>query len=103
LKTIGHSLKSLGASQKTLRRPWCPKLVTGLIGHSLKIWSPLRKLFAPPGVPSWLQAKEKPSDGLAFLKSNHDMTLILRWLSTSCSKRNANWILSFNCASRNVV
>jgi len=30
LKTIGHSLKSLGPSQKTLRHPWCPKLVTGL-------------------------------------------------------------------------
>jgi len=21
-----------------------------------KIWAPLRKLFAPPGVPSWLRA-----------------------------------------------
>jgi len=33
------------------------------VGHSLKIlhivqkiWAPLRKLFAPPGVPSWLRA-----------------------------------------------
>jgi len=33
------------------------------IGYSLKIldifkkiWAPLRKLFAPPGVPSWLRA-----------------------------------------------
>jgi len=24
------SLKNLGPSQKTLRHPWCPKLVTGL-------------------------------------------------------------------------
>jgi len=31
LKTIGHSLKNLGPSQKTLRHPRCPKLVTGLI------------------------------------------------------------------------
>jgi len=30
LKTIGHSLKNLGPSRKTLRQPWCPKLVTGL-------------------------------------------------------------------------
>jgi len=30
LKTIGHSLKNLGLSQKTLRHPWCPELVTGL-------------------------------------------------------------------------
>jgi len=33
------------------------------VGHNLKIldivqkiWAPLRKLFAPPGVPSWLRA-----------------------------------------------
>jgi len=26
------------------------------IGHGLKIWAPLRKPFASPGVPSWLQA-----------------------------------------------
>jgi len=26
------------------------------IGHSLKILAPLRKLFAPPAVPSWLRA-----------------------------------------------
>jgi len=30
LETIGHSLKILGPSQKTLRHPCCPKLVTGL-------------------------------------------------------------------------
>ena len=29
-KTIGHSLKNLGPSQKTLRPTWCPKLVVGL-------------------------------------------------------------------------
>ena len=27
-----------------------------IIGHSLKIWAPLRKLFATHGVPSWLRA-----------------------------------------------
>jgi len=61
------SLKNLGPSLKTLRHLWCRKLVMGLIGHSLKIWAPLRKLFAPPGVPSWLQAWAKPSDGFPFL------------------------------------
>jgi len=30
LKIIGHSLKNLDPSQKTLRHPWCLKLVTGL-------------------------------------------------------------------------
>ena len=29
-ETIGHNLKNLGPSQKTLRPPWCPKLVTGV-------------------------------------------------------------------------
>jgi len=29
-KSIGHSAKNLSPSQKTLRPPWCPKLVTGL-------------------------------------------------------------------------
>jgi len=66
----------------------------------LKIWAPLRKLFATPVVPSWLQAWAKPSDGLAFLTNNRDVTLILRWLSTCCSKGNADWILSFNCTRR---
>jgi len=89
LKTIGHSLKNSGPSQKTLRHPWCPKLVTGLIGHSLKIWTPLRKLFVLPGVPSWLRAWAKPSDGLAFLTNNY-VILILRSLLTSCSKGNAD-------------
>jgi len=51
LKTIRHSLKNLGPSQKTLRPTWCPKLVTGL---------------------------GKTSDGLAFLTNNRDVTLILR-------------------------
>jgi len=86
LKTIGHNLKNLGPSTKTLRHPWCPKLVTGLFGHSLKI-----------------RAWAKPSDGLAFLTNNHDVILILRWLSMSCSKRNADWILSFNCDRRYFV
>jgi len=30
-KCVGHSLKNLGSSQKTLRPSWCPKLVTGLM------------------------------------------------------------------------
>jgi len=47
----------------------------GLIGHSLKIWIPLRELFTPPGVPSWLRAWAKLSDGLAFLTCNRDVTV----------------------------
>jgi len=35
-KCVGYSLKSLDIVQS--------------------IWTPLRKLFAPPGVPSWLRA-----------------------------------------------
>jgi len=49
-------------------------MVTGLLGHSLKIWAPLRKLFAPPGVQRGLRAWAKPSDGLAFLTNNRDVT-----------------------------
>jgi len=30
-KYIGHSLKNVGPSQKTLRPTLCPKLVTGLV------------------------------------------------------------------------
>ena len=30
-KCVGHSLKYLGPSQKTLRPTWSPKLVTGLL------------------------------------------------------------------------
>jgi len=30
-KCFGHSVKYLGPSQKTLRPPWCPKLVMGLL------------------------------------------------------------------------
>jgi len=26
------------------------------------MWAPRRKLFSPPGVPSWLRAWAKPSD-----------------------------------------
>jgi len=33
-----------------------------IIGHSSNIWAPLRKLFAPPGVPSWLWAWPYLSD-----------------------------------------
>jgi len=34
-KSVGHSLKNLGTSQKTFRHPRCPKLVTGLLGTGL--------------------------------------------------------------------
>jgi len=68
-----------------------------------KIWAPRRKLFAPPGVPSWLRAWAKPSDCLAFLTNNRDVTVILIWLLTSCSKIHADWILSFDCTRRYFV
>ena len=37
-KAIGHSFTKFSPSQKTLRPPWCPKLVTGLleIPHSFQ-------------------------------------------------------------------
>jgi len=88
-KSVGP--KKFGPLSENLSPPLVSQaIVTGLIGHSLKIWAPLRKLYAPPGVPSWLWAWAKPSDGLAFLTYNRDVTLILRWLSTSCSKKNAD-------------
>jgi len=30
-KCVGHSLKNVGPSQKTLHPTWCPKLVAGLV------------------------------------------------------------------------
>jgi len=41
-KCVGHNLKLLDTIQK--------------------IWPPLRKLFAPPGIPSWLRACVPPSE-----------------------------------------
>ena len=45
--------------RKLLASPW--KNVLDMDGLKLldivqKLWAPLRKLFAPPGVPSWLRA-----------------------------------------------
>jgi len=40
---------------ETLLNVFSPSLEK-CVGHSLKIWPPLRKLFAPPGVISWLPA-----------------------------------------------
>jgi len=108
-KTIGHRPVTRGKGAKPPLQTFSPPLEKS-VGHSRKpldivwkIWAPLRKLFVTPGVRSWLRAWAKPSDGLAFLTNNHDVTLILRWLSTSCSKRNADWILSFSCARRYFV
>jgi len=36
-KCVGHSLKNLGPSQKNLRPPYCPKLVTGLVTFKVRI------------------------------------------------------------------
>jgi len=60
-KSVGHSWKLLdivwmGPFQKTLHHTWCSKLVTGL---GKTVW--------------WI----------GFLTNNHDVTLILRWLSMS--------------------
>ena len=41
LESIGHSSKYLDHSQKTLRPPWCPKLVTGLTPRLLLYFSML--------------------------------------------------------------
>ena len=109
IKTIGHKPVTRREGGRSVPcKPFRP--LENSVGHSWKlldivwkIWAPLRKLFAPPGVPSWLRAWAIPSDGLAFLTNNRDVTLILRWLSTSCSERNADWILSFKCARRYFV
>jgi len=34
-KCVGHNLKNLGPSQKSLRPSWCSKLVTGLMRTNL--------------------------------------------------------------------
>ena len=65
-KVIGHRPVTKGEEVRTLplqtfSPPW-----KNLLGIVWKIWAPLRKLFARPGVPSWLRAWAKPSDGLAF-------------------------------------
>jgi len=36
-KAIGHSLKKLDPSQKTLRHSWCPKLVTGVLSTDFRL------------------------------------------------------------------
>jgi len=108
LKTIGHRPATRREGGRSLPyKPFSPPLEKS-VGHSWKlldivwkIWAHLRKLFT--WCPSWLRAWAKPSDRLFFFTNNRDVTLILRWLSTSCSHRNADWILSFSCASRYFV
>ena len=59
-KCVGHSVKNLGPSQKTLCPTWCPKLVTGLVGayipsmredvgYSLSVVKQLKVLGCWPG------------------------------------------------------
>jgi len=57
---------------------------------------------------TWLRAWAKQSDGLAFLTYNRDVTLILRWLSTSCSKKTQTEfylliVLAGNLQSQNLA
>jgi len=47
-------------------------------GHSLKIWAPLRKLFAPPGVPSLLRAwSDSCSHSGYHHRSNQNLLMFL--------------------------
>jgi len=66
-KYVGHNLKVLGIV-------W-------------KIWATLRKLFAPPGVPSWLRAWYE-----AHCR-DHDMQ-ILHWMTMRCQYIVPCWPLS---------
>jgi len=107
-KTIGHRPVTTGSGAKPPLQTFSPPM-ENYVGHSWKlldivwkIWVPLRKLFAPPGVQSWLRAWAKPSDALAFLTNNRDVTVDPEMVIVSCSKWNADWILSFNCARRYV-
>ena len=52
-KCLGHSFKILGPSQKTLRPPWCPKLVTGLIFIQDKVNLPSEWIIAKSICKTW--------------------------------------------------
>ena len=82
VKTIGQSLKNLGPSQKTLRHPWCPKLVTGLV-----IVPPL----APSPLRSWV---------VAVLKEFHRKILTNNVRSMHSLQENYIWptCRAKNCA-----
>jgi len=54
-KSVGHCLKHLGPSQKTLRHTWCPKLVTVLL-------SPMGLAFIYPALPTCLVVYAQKSD-----------------------------------------
>jgi len=105
-KTTGHRPVTRGKGAKPSLQTFLPTLEKS-VGYSWKLlkilWKigPLSENSSPHLVP--LLACVKPSDGLAFLTNNRDVTLILRWLSTSCSKGNADWNLSLNCARRYFV
>ena len=56
-------IKPVTGGGEALRKFFAPPLEK-CVGHRLKlldivqkIWAPLGKLFAPPGVPSWLRAR----------------------------------------------
>jgi len=50
-KTIGHSSKIFGSSQKTLRAPWCRKLVTCLKEACVKNKHCQKSAFLEPMLP----------------------------------------------------
>ena len=70
-KTIGHARNQGEGGRSIPCKPFRPP--GKAVGHRWKLldivwkfWAPLRKLFASPGVPSWLRAWAKPPDVLAF-------------------------------------
>jgi len=109
-KTIGHRPVTRGKGAKPPLQIFLPPLKKS-VRHSWKlldivwkIWAPLRKLFATPGVPTWLRACGKPSDGLAFLTNNPNVTLILRWLYRRVAqKETQTGFYLLNCARRYFV
>jgi len=68
-KRVGHSLKDLGPSQKTLRRPWCPKVVMDLevlphIPFAMKNWpQEYKKMHIKL---SWVRTFSSPSSKQPF-------------------------------------
>jgi len=108
-ETIGHSPVTTGERGRSLLcKHFLP--LEKSVGHSWKlldivwkIWAPLRKLFATPGVPSWLRAWAKPFDGLAFLTIKSWCDIDPEPEIDELLKQNADWILSFTCVRRHFV
>ena len=92
-KSIGHRPVTRGKGCEASPANFFA-LLEKSVAHNFKIWAPLRKLFATPGVLSWLRARAKPSDGLTFLTNNRDVTINLEMVINELfkKKRRLNFI-----------